>query len=146
MRLFRSVFILLVFPLLAGTLYAKRPWGVLRYPIQDDTLSVYAIDNLLDERPIRYALAENITPKEENIFTANMQKWPAETLRFIQKSGRTQEFQDIIPILKRNVELQAVPLSTPPDIYVNIITNREDCGSSTAAGCFDVKGICRSSA
>ncbi len=140
MKCFRSISFVLAITLLAGIAHAKAPWGIWRHPIQNGTLSVLAIDNLLDKRPIRYTVSENITPKEENIFTANMQKWPAETLRFIQKSGRTQEFQDIIPILKRNVELQAVPLSTPPDIYVNIITNREDCGSSTAAGCFDIKG------
>lgn len=139
MRCFRFTIFLLASALLCATLHAKAPWGILRYPAQDGTLSVYAIDNLIDNRPIRYAVAEDVTPQEENIFITNVQKWPAETLRFIQKSGRAQEFQDIIPILEHNVKLQAVPLSAPPDIYVNITTNRNDCGSS-ADGCFDAKG------
>lgn len=137
MKVFRVVYSLLIVTLLACALHAKAPWGVLRYPVESGTLSVYAIDNLLGDRPIRYTVSEKITPQEENIFKANVRKWPAETLRFIRQSGRTQEFQDIIPILERNVTLQAVSVSAPPDVYVDV--TRGACGSS-AGGCFDEKG------
>ncbi|MCQ2410944.1 MAG: hypothetical protein MJ053_05660 [Elusimicrobiaceae bacterium] len=141
MKVFRYVYLLLAIPLLAGVAHAEAPWGILRYPVEKGTFSVYAIDNLLGNRPIHYTVGPNVTPQEEEIFKNNIRKWPADTLRLIQKRGRTQEFQDIIPILERGRDfvLQPVPLSAPPDIYLNLAERAEDCGP-TAVGCFDEKG------
>ena len=137
MKVFRVVYSLLMVALLAGTAHGEAPWGILRHPVENGTFSAYAIDNLLGNRPIRYTVSEKITPQEENIFKTNIHKWPADTLRLIQQSGRTQEFQDIIPMLERNVTLQAVPVSTPPDVYVDVTQGA--CGPATN-GCFDEKG------
>lgn len=116
MRCLRFVSALLTLTLLVGASHAKDPWGVSSKVPEETTFGVYAIDNLIDNRAIRYALSEEITPEEEQIFKENMLKWPAETLRFIQESGRTREFKDIIPILERKLVFERVPLSAPPDI------------------------------
>ncbi len=137
MKLFRSLFILLALTLLAGTLHAKRPWGVLDDMVEDTSFEIYAIDNLIDKRPIHYAVAKDVTPEEEAIFKNNILKWPAEALRVIQKSGRTQEFQDILPLLQTPLHLQKVSPEQDLDIYFSI-PREPACGNSVA--CFKHPG------
>ncbi len=122
MKCLRFVSVILIFTLLVGVSHAKDPWGISRKVPEETTFGVYAIDNLLDNRSIRYALSEEITPEEEQIFKENMLKWPAETLRFIKESGRSREFKDIIPILERRLVFERVPLSTSPDIALFLST------------------------
>ena len=50
---------------------AKAPWGILKETAEDTTFSIYAIDNLIDNRPIRYAVGSGITAQEEEIFKEN---------------------------------------------------------------------------
>ena len=78
MKVFRVTYTLLVFACLACAAHAEVPWGMLHEAAEDTTFSIYAIDNLIDNRPIRYAVSERITPQEENIFKANDSKLPAE--------------------------------------------------------------------
>ena len=148
MRFFQGGKILLLAGLLIGsaTVFArqtpKAPWGVFKNMPEETTFSIYAIDNLIDRRPIRYAVSESVTPEEEEIFKANIHKWPAETLRFItdyHAKTHTQVFQDIVPILEYELVLERVPLSATPDVYLDITANPRACGP-TADGCFDEKG------
>lgn len=130
MRLFRFAFIFMILTLTGGLAHA-RMWGIEIGVPEEKTFNIYAIDNLIDNRPIRYAVSEDVTPEEEQIFKENILKWPAETLRFIRESGRKREFLDIIPILERELVLQRVPLSAPPDIYLEIAED-VDCNGSAA--------------
>ncbi len=95
---------------------AERPWGVLVEVVEDTTFSTYAVDYLIKKQPIRYAVATGITPEEEAVFKAHISKWPAETLRFIEQSGREAEFEDIVPILKHKLKLVKVSEQDAPDI------------------------------
>ena len=65
MRLLRFAFIFMILALAGGLAHAKAPWGVLNSVPEEKTFSVYAIDNLIDNRPIRYAVSEDVTPEEE---------------------------------------------------------------------------------
>ena len=97
---------------------AKAPWGIFKDIPEENTFSIYAVDNLIDKRPIRYAVSQDVTPQEEKIFKENILKWPQETLRFIQKSGRAQEFQDIVPVLRHKLPLLKVSEQDSPDIVL----------------------------
>ena len=121
MKVFRLVFYMLILVSLADTAHTKAPWGILKEVPEETTFSVYAIDNLIDRRPIRYAVSESVTPEEEEIFKANIHKWPAETLRFINDyhaKTHTQVFQDIVPILEYKLVLVKVSLEDSPDIVL----------------------------
>lgn len=133
MRYFRLACITLAMTLLAGMSYAKRPWGVRDDIPEETSFEIYAVDNLIDNRPIRYAVSQGVSPAEENTFRENILKWPAETLQFIRKSGRAQEFKDITPILERGLVLQRVPVSATPDIFFDIVET-PPCNGSVA--CF----------
>lgn len=98
---------------------AANPWGILKDVPDETSFSVYAVDNLIDKRPVRYAVSQEVTPQEETIFKANILKWPQETLRFIQRSGRAQEFADIVPILQHKLTLVKVSETDSPDIVLS---------------------------
>ena len=108
MKFFRFIVGLPAVIFLACLAHAESPWGVMTETAEDTTFSTYAVDNLIDKRPIRYAVSTEVTPQEEQIFKENILKWPAQTLQFIQESGRTKEFKDILPILQHKLVLQKV--------------------------------------
>ena len=138
MKLFRFAFFFFILALAGVLAHAKAPWGILTETVDDTTFSIYAIDNLIDKRPIRYAVSARVTPQEEQIFKENILKWPAETLRIVRESGRP-EFNDITRILERKLVLERVSVSDTPDIYLEI-TENVDCGGESADGCFKKKG------
>ncbi|MBR4355718.1 MAG: hypothetical protein IKP96_04040 [Elusimicrobiaceae bacterium] len=98
--------------------WSAEPWGITVATAEDTTFSTYAVDNLIDKRPIRYAVSKEVTPQEEAIFKANILKWPAETLHYIEESGREQEFQDIVPILRHPLTLIKVSKEDSPNIML----------------------------
>ncbi len=112
--------------LFAPMLGQAAPWGILKEMPEETSFSVYAVDNLIDKRPIRYAVSKEVTPDEEAIFKANILKWPQETLRFIQQSGRTQEFADIVPILQHVLVLKKVFEQESPDIVLSFYDDPND--------------------
>ena len=142
MKMFRFIFNLLILVCLVCSARAEAPWGIFNETVEDTTFSIYAIDNLIDNRPIRYAIGPGITAQEEEIFKDNIRKWPQETLRFIQNQDRTQEFQDVISLLEggRKLALQKVSLQDSPDIYRTITKNvQRDCNKISAMACFKSK-------
>ncbi len=125
-QIFRLCGYLAIVLLITQNVFAKAPWGILTETVGDTSFSVYAIDNLIDARPIRYAFSDEDAEKED-IFKQNIQSWPQETLRFIEEEKRTEEFEDIIPYLRRNLDLQKVSDKNEADVYVDISdTNWED--------------------
>ena len=136
MKFFRFAYSALVLVFMAGSLQAKAPWGILKNVTQEEPSSSLAVDYLIYERPIHYALDQEITPQEEQLFRANIQKWPQETLQMIQKKHRTKEFRNIIPLLEHKLVLEKVSLDTPPDIYLTVQPDPQCPG---AAGCFKFK-------
>ncbi len=96
---------------------AEAPWGVL-----DDTVDnhTYGVDKLLAGQPVRYAVSEDITPQEEQIFKANFYQWPQQTLRFIKQQKREKEFEEILPYLTKNLHVQKADKKTSYDVYLYI--------------------------
>lgn len=88
---------------LNGFVHAEAPYGILVNAINDPS---YAMDFLLKGQPIRYKTGPDITPQEEKIFVNNFQRWPHEVLRWIENSGRENEFSDITPILRRGLRAE----------------------------------------
>ena len=114
----------------AVSVWGASPWGVLATVVDEPQAHTRAVDNLLDKRPIRYAAAEGITPQESAIFAKNIARWPQETLRFIKKRHRTQEFQDILPLLQDLPDIIQVSPDEAPDVVVSLTTELKDgvCG------------------
>ena len=100
--------------------WAEKPWGLLKETVADTSFNIYAIDNLIGGRPIRYAVSKEVTEKEKNILADNLRAWPEQTLNFIKTSGREKEFADIVPFLAREMELRQVTEGNSPDIYLEI--------------------------
>ncbi|WP_428050572.1 hypothetical protein [Candidatus Avelusimicrobium caledoniensis] len=96
---------------------AEAPWGVLDDAVDNHT---YGVDKLLAGQPIRYAVSEDITPQEEQIFKANFYQWPRQTLRLIKQQKREKEFEEILPYLTKNLHVQKADKKTPHDVYLYI--------------------------
>ena len=75
----RRIYLFCLFFLLTLLPAAARAntWGVLRDVPEETTFSVYAVDNLIDKRPIRYAVSEKISTQHKRIFEKSILKWPA---------------------------------------------------------------------
>ena len=114
----------------APYLHAER-WGGMGDFVQNKT-APYAMNLLIDAVPIRYAVSDEITPREERIFWENMQKWPQTVLQTIQENKREDEFKDIVPLLARPLLLEQVEENP----HVKLTIGHKVCGSSTALGCF----------
>ena len=99
---------------------AAKPWGILKAVPEDTSFSVYGVDNLIDKRPIRYAVSEEVTPEQEKIFAQNILKWPKGTLRLIKRAGREEEFADIRDILLAG-EVFKASSEEEPDILLSLL-------------------------
>ena len=111
---------LLVALLVTQPAWAEKPWGLLKKTVEDTAFDTYAIDYLINERPIYYAVSKQITEKEKYIFINNIRAWPQQTLGFIKANGREKEFSDIIPYLERELKIQQVDPNSQPTIYLEI--------------------------
>jgi len=124
-----------------GVLHAMDPYGLLNEAVEDTTSTVYAADFLLDKRPIRYAVSDKITPAESKLFAQSVKKWPKEVARLIEQSGHADEFQDVLPILKRGITVAEVAANEEPDVYLDAYaTSSKDTCSKHALACFRAKG------
>lgn len=99
---------------------AEAPWGVLDDAVDDHT---YGVDKLLAGQPIRYAVSEDITPQEEQIFKANFYQWPRQTLRLIKQQKREKEFEEILPYLQQNLQVQKINEKESYDVRLYIEPN-----------------------
>ncbi|MBO7190909.1 MAG: hypothetical protein J6V32_02230 [Elusimicrobiaceae bacterium] len=130
-RVFLLYFLWVICLITPGIGRAERPWGALKDFVNDRTHQ-YAMDFFIQGQPIRYAVDKEVTQEEKDIFVANFQKWPQETLKAIEKAGRQKEFKDILPLLRRPLVLEETDQN--PNIILSL---GEDgvCGDY-ADGCF----------
>ena len=84
------------------SLGATGPWGLWNRAVFNHT---FAVDKLLTNRPITYAFEGEFSPEEKELVRQAFLVWIQQPLQYIQESKREQEFQDIIPILQRGVNL-----------------------------------------
>ena len=110
---------------------AEDPWGILQDSIDEDS---FGVDKLLRHETIYYAVADDITPQEEEIFTNALRKWPADTLKAIKNAGREEEFKDIVNLLQRDLVLKKTDM-TNGEVTLAIDPTGEICGKD-ASGCF----------
>ena len=129
MKKFCLTLSVLLFLPLAGL---AAPWGVLAGAVK---YKDYGVDKLVRRESIRYTVSQDITPQEEQLFLSSMRAWPQETLKFIRESGREQEFQDIVPVLKQNLVFAKVQTSEWTDVSLEI--DREGLCGSNAMGCYE---------
>ena len=113
-----SCFVMLC--MLSVKAHAEDPYGVLQDAVHDHT---YAMDFLLNGTPLRYAVSKDISMEEKKIFAQSLRQWPLEVLNLIEQNQRTQEFKDIIPLLKRNLTLVE---QNPFDNYWYVCKASED--------------------
>jgi len=132
---------LIAFLLLCGSILRAEPYGILTEAVEDTTHSTYAADFLIGGKTIHYAVAATVTPEEEKIFVENIKKWPREVARIIteESNDRTNEFQDVLPILQRDVSVQKVkPTSMPRNIFLDFFPPekaKKICKDEDATGC-----------
>ena len=130
-RIFFLGALLLTAPL---SVWARTPWAIYQGAVHDDS---FAVDHLIDQRPILYAVSDEVTPAEETIFKENMLRWLQGTEQLIIKSKRTNEFQDVLDILHHGLTLRRVSSPAEANIYLNV-TEEPNCGGNIA--CFEDKG------
>ncbi len=106
----------LVVPL---SLQAADPWGLLNNLVSGEKSFVYAVDKVLADATIRYAVDSNVTPQEEQLFVDAIRRWPRETLNEIKRLYRTEEFPEIVPLLEREIKLEKT-FSLRADIILRI--------------------------
>ena len=119
----------LIFPISVQAL----DWGILEQFVEREDIS-WGVEKLVTKQPIRYAVSTDVKPEEEQMFLANIQKWPYETLNFIQESGRSKEFEDIIPILKHQFELIKTDDVNLQDLTLLFEASNEDYDLSNEGG------------
>jgi len=113
MKRFFAFFMLCFCTVTAG---AVAPHGISFDAVDDHT---FGIDLFLQENPtITYTALGEFTPAQKTIFTNNLQKWPRETLQFIQQSEREKEFKDILPFFTRELTIQEVPFYEPAHVML----------------------------
>lgn len=94
-------------------------WGVQRGAL--DTPNVIpGIARLANKSTIRYAVASDVSPDQLKTFLENIQKWPSETLQFIQKSDHAHEFRDVVGLLKQKLNLIPVEPGAPYDLKFSV--------------------------
>ncbi len=83
----------------------SAPHGILVEAVEEHN---YAIDLFMRENPvISFAVTSEITQEQAQQFAENLQKWPKETLRFIEEHPKGEKiFQDILPLLRRKISVQ----------------------------------------
>lgn len=129
MKKFYLILSVFLFSPLSGL---SAPWGILEEAV---SARDYGVDKLLARESIRYAVSQEITPQEEQAFLSNLRKWPQETLKFIRKSGREQEFRDVVPVLEQKLTFEKVQTAKEADVSLEM--NRSGLCRELAAGCFD---------
>ncbi len=107
----------LLVTLFAASFVQANTWGLFR-PIIETPEVPFAVDNLLDRRPIRYAVEAEMPAELQSVFQTNLQRWPKETLAYIRKYHRAKDLADIVAILARPLEVQEVNYFDNPDVYL----------------------------
>ena len=131
-------------------------WGV--FANYKQNVDNYAMYKFINNKPILYHLSTSqkySTNKEnpsedlrnqleaENKYIQLMQTafdtWPKDTKRFINQSGKTQEFKDIMPYLDKSVHIVQTSNAKEADLIIQFTSEEEKieyCGSSVSEGCF----------
>lgn len=121
------------------------PWGAMRDYVEEATANkpgaTYLIPKVVEGESIRVQI--DISPdvrenenKVKRVISENYNKWFKNTLAFIFRYNRSEEFKDIIPTLERGVTVEFV--DDNPDIYVDVVSPNEvkrHCGYR-ASGCY----------
>ena len=105
--------ILLILPIFTQAL----DWGIEEKFVQKSGIS-WGIEKLITKQPIRYTASLELTQEETQLFLANIQKWPSETLNFIKQNGRIDEFKDIVAILKHQFKFINTDGENPYDLKI----------------------------
>lgn len=97
MKHLTSLLVCLLFTVGAPYVHAEQKWGVLRTAVENTD---FAIDKLLHQQPVIYDVSAEVSPQEENVFVHSLKQWPKQVLKVIEASGRADEFQDIVRLLR----------------------------------------------
>ena len=150
----KNLFVICAF-ILSTPAFALR-WGV--FANYKQNVDNYAMYKFINNKPILYHLSTSQkystnkgNPAEdlrnqldaENKYTQLMQTafdtWRKDTKKFIQQSGKTQEFKDIMPYLDRPVRIAQIANAKEADLIIQFTSEEEKieyCGSSISEGCF----------
>ena len=100
--------------------YCASPWGTVSEYVEESTADngqkvknyqYYAIYNLITGKPVKYAITFEEYPEQNSLSDSIWEKyafdkiqkafnaWPQDTKHIIEKSGRAEEFKDILSIL-----------------------------------------------
>ena len=152
--LIKSLFVICAF-ILSTPAFALH-WGV--FANYKQNVDNYAMYKFLNNKPIIYHLTKaqkhekptNDPIKDfkkqlgqENEYTNLMKTafniWIKDTKKFIQQSGKTQEFKDIMPYLDKSVHIVQTSNAKEADLIIQFTSEEEKieyCGSSISEGCF----------
>ncbi len=128
-KLSNILIIFFIFP----TFVQALDWGIQEQFVENEDIR-WGVEKLLNKQPIKYEVAPEVKPEEVQMFLANIQKWPTETLNYIKQSGRTKEFKDIIPILEHQFKLIQTDDKNQPDLKLVFESSNEDLDLSEEGG------------
>ena len=93
----------LLFALFMPLQVVASSWAISKEVVDNRIHFPYVVDRVLADRPVYYAVGPDITPEEEAAFVDGVRHWPRETAQAIEQADRTEEFADILPLLKREI-------------------------------------------
>lgn len=135
-------FLLVALPLFSG----QAPWGVMDDYVEPRNKEI-PLEKFLSGKIIYYfmeeedgqpapELAEQMA--NQSLFLRAVNAWPAYALQQIEKAGRTEEFADLLPLLKQKPNLQRTNDRKQADVQVLFASPselRSNC-DETALACF----------
>ncbi len=86
--------------------WAVSPWGALDNVEEIET--PFAMELLIDGTPVRYAVSDTVSAKQEELFVQNLRWWPRKVAQTIRQQHREQEFAEILPVLQAGVRVRRV--------------------------------------
>ena len=151
-------YILLIFSLLLSVSgFAKDPSGLLKDYVVNPERPGYGLTKILSGQPIKYMVTEGKKAKPKKgkapdyasdalltrgissraAVVEGFNRWFIFTKEAIIKSGRQEEFADILPLLSRPVTLQEVTNEEDADMSFEFVSYEEmqDICGGTAGGC-----------
>lgn len=162
----KKTYLSLIFAM-AALLFSALPACALRWGVFDDYIirkDDYAMHKIINNIPIKYYFTEEISPSSDNnnqqlsqqlnntlskeqresdlqnIIKIAFNVWLKDTKNIINMEGRSQEFNDIMPILSGSVKMLRVNNKKEADLFISFTTKENQsifCESQSADACFD---------
>lgn len=131
----KKVYLVLIYLICGVMVYAENPWGLgklegastMERILRGETIT-YFIHEDKKSKPKHVDASSSVNTllqreiSNENAVRSGLNLWFSYALETIEKSGRSEEFADIIPLLKKGISLKKASSAAHADLVVNFVS------------------------